>query len=44
MLMKCQTNTQKFQEHAFLTKASACHKSPEEFCTAYCVLLVLTVF
>lgn len=32
MLIKCQTNTQKFQENALLTKASACHKHIEEFC------------
>lgn len=32
MLIKCQTNTQKFQENALLTKASACHKPIEEFC------------
>lgn len=41
MLIKCQTNTQKFQENTFLTKASACHQSIEEFGIAYCVLLLL---
>lgn len=44
MLIKCQTNTQKFQENALLTKASACHKRIEEFCVACCVLFLLTVF
>lgn len=44
MLIKCQTSTQKFQEHALLTKASACHKHIEEFCVACRVLLLLTVF
>lgn len=44
MLIKCQTNTQKFQENALLTKASACHKHIEEFCAACRVLLLLTVF
>lgn len=44
MLIKCQTNTQKFQENTFLTKASAYHQSIEEFGIAYCVLFLLTVF
>lgn len=44
MLIKCQPNTQKFQENALLTKASACHKLMEEFCVAGRVLLFLTVF
>lgn len=44
MLIKCQTNTQKFQENALLTKASACHKHIEEFCISYRVLLLIIVF
>lgn len=44
MLIKCQTNTQKFQENALLTKASACHKHIEEFCISYRVLLLIVVF
>lgn len=44
MLIKCQTNTQKFQENALLTKASACHKHIEEFYISYRVLLLIIVF